>query len=100
MNDRNYKKKYELQNKIISRQSKELEEYKLQIENLKLELEKKGEIVGSIVPLRAELLRNIDEAKKYNKEYKELVGELRKMKKIFNQEVYNNKWSLVKFFIK
>lgn len=100
MNDKNYKKKYELQNKMISRQIKQIESLKLQVNNLNLELKKKDEIIGSIDLLRSELAQNVSEINKYKEEYKNLVEELRKMKEVINKTYYKGKWSLIKLLIK
>lgn len=100
MNEKKYEKKYELQKKLISRQSEQIEALKLQIEALNAELEAKDEIINNTYSLRNELKKSIDDAEKYKEQYVELIKELRKMKEIINQEVYKGKWTLVKFLIK
>lgn len=96
----NEKKRLKFQNKIISRQSEQIESLKSENERLKLELQKKDEIINSITPMRNELSQNISEVKKYKKEYKKLIDELRRMKKILNMTVYKGRWFLVKLLIK
>lgn len=100
MNENKYKKKYELQKKLILRQSEQIDSLKLQIEVLNEELKEKNEIINSTYSLRNEFKKGIDDARKYKEEYVKLIKELRKMKEIINQEVYKGKWSLVKFLIK
>lgn len=100
MNKKKYDKKNDFQKNMIARQSEQIESLRLEIDKLKLECKEKDDIINSVKPLREELNNNIAEVKKYKKEYIELIKELRKMKDIINQTVYNNKWSLVKFFIK
>lgn len=100
MNENKYKKKYELQKKLILRQSEQIDALKLQIEVLNEELKEKNEIINSTYSLRNEFKKGIDDARKYKEEYVKLIKELRKMKEIINQEVYKGKWSLVKFLIK
>lgn len=100
MNEKKYEKKYELQNKVISRQSEQIATLKAQIKKLELKLEEKEQIINSTSFLRDELIQNVDEVKKYKKEYEKLISELRKMKEIINQDVYKGKWKLVKFLIK
>lgn len=95
-----YKKKLEFKNKLISRQSKQIESLKLENEKLKQEILEKDEMLNSISYLREELNKNVEEARKYKKEYKQLIEELKKMKKIMNQEVYKGRWKIVKFLIK
>ena len=97
MND---KKKIEFQRKMIARQSEQIESLKSEIEKLKLVLEEKDRVIHSVDFLRNELAQNVAEVKNKKKEYFELVEDLRKMKKIIDQEVYGNKWKLVKFLIK
>lgn len=100
MNENKYKKKYELQKKLILRQSEQIDALKLQIEVLNAELKEKNEIINSTYSLRNEFKKGIDDARKYKEEYVKLIKEIRKMKEIINQEVYKGKWSLVKFLIK
>ena len=100
MSEKKYKKKFEFQKKMIARQSKQIELLISQVEILKLECEKKDEIISSVTPLKEELTKNVNEVKKYKKEYRELVEDLRKMKTIMNQTVFKGRWKLIKFLIK
>ena len=100
MNEKNYKKKYELQSKAVSRLSKQIESLNSENKKLRLELEEKEQIINSTSSLRDELAQNVGQIKKHKEEYERLVKELRKMKEIVNQEVYKGKWRLVKFLIK
>lgn len=100
MNEKKYEKKIDFQQKLIAKQSEQIESQKNEIEKLKLIINEKDGIINSVDSLRKELSHNIDEAKRYSKEYKILIGELRKMKEIMNQEVYKGRWKIVKFLIK
>lgn len=100
MDEKRYKKKLEVQQKIISRQSKQIEDLESQVQKLKLELKDKDEIINSITPLRNKLLKSVSDADDCKRQYKELVNELRKMKDVFNQEVFKGRWRLVKLLIK
>ena len=100
MNEKRYEKKFEFQQKMISRQSEQIEELKLRNLELELELKKKDEIINSVSSLKDELTQNVNEVKKYKEEYKELINELKKMKEIINKEVYKGRWRIVKFLIK
>lgn len=100
MSGNKYKRKYEFQQKLISRQSEQIEELKFEVENLNNECRKKDEIINSVSSLKEELTCNVNDIKKYKKEYKELIDELRKMKEIMNKEVYKGKWNLIKLFVK
>ena len=100
MNEKNYKKRLEFQQNMISRQSKQIEDLKSENEKLKLELQEKDKIINSVAHLRDELTKNVAESKKYKEEFKELVQELRKMKEIMNQTVFRGRWKLIKFLLK
>lgn len=100
MDEKRYKKKLEVQQKIISRQLKQIEDLESQVQKLKLELKDKDEIINSITPLRNELLESVADANNCKKQYKELINELRKMKDVFNQEVFKGRWHLIKLLIK
>ena len=100
MNEKKYEKKVEFQQKVISRQAKQIEELELQIRNLRLEIEEKNKIINSTASLRDEMAKNVEEVKGYKKQYKELIDELRMMKDGINKEVYKGRWKLVKFLIK
>ena len=100
MNEKKYEKRLEFQNKIISRQSEQIEDLKLQNEKLRLEIQEKYELINSISSLKDELTQNISDVKKYKEEYKGLIQELRKMKEIMNQSVYKGRWKLIRFLLK
>ena len=100
MNEKNYKKRLDFQQKMIARQSTEIENLKSQIEKLKLELQEKDKIIDSVTPLRNELKQHIAEIEKKKGKYDELEKELRKMKDVMNQAVFKNRWSLIKLLMK
>ena len=100
MSEKIYKKRFEFQKKMISKQSEQIENLKSQIEKLELKCKEKDEIISSVDSLRNELINNIDEVKKHKKNYEELIKELRNMKNIINQTVYKNRWKWIKFLIK
>lgn len=100
MNERNYKRKYEFSQRVISRQLEQIESLKTQNEKLLLECQKKDEVINSFGSLRNDLTKEIENVKQYKEQYEELVKELRDMKTIFNKELYKGKWSLVKLLIK
>lgn len=100
MNEKKYEKRLDFQQKIINRQSEQIEALKTQIEKLTLECQKKDEIINSVEPIRKEMTENINEQRRLKKEYKNLIQELKTMKEIVNQTVYKGRWKLIKFFIK
>lgn len=100
MNEKSYKKRLEFQQKMISRQSEEIEFLNAEIVKLRLQIEEKDNVINSIEPMRKELAENIAEVKKCKNEYKSLIEELKKMKDIVNQEVYKGRWKVIKFLMK
>ena len=104
MNEKKIKNKYEkrlaFQQKMINRQSEQIEKLKSEIENLNNKLIEKDEIINSVDSLRKELSENVNITKKYQEQYKTLIQELKDMKKITNKEVYKNRWWLIKWFLK
>lgn len=100
MVEKNYKKKYEFQKKMIARQSDTIESLKAQVEKLKLECQEKDEEIKSVKDLKNELTESVDKIKNYKKQYKSLIEDLRKMRKIINQTVYKGRWWFIKFLIK
>lgn len=100
MNERKFEKKYKLQEKLIQRQTEQINNLKQQIEALKLELEKKDKAINSVAFLKEELTKKAEDIDEHEKEYKKLIDELRQMKEILNQTVYKGRWWLVKFLIK
>lgn len=95
-----YEQRFQFQQKMISRQSEQIEKLKSEIEKLTLECQKKDELINSVTPLRNELAENVNTTKKYKEQYKALIQELKDMKKILNKEVYKNRWWLVKWLLK
>ncbi len=100
MNEKNYKKRLDFQEKMISRKNEQIEALELEIESLKLKLEEKDEIINSVTPLRNELAENVKQVKEYKKQYDTLIQDLKKMKEIINLTVYKGRWKLIKFLIK
>lgn len=99
-NKNKYEKRLAFQQKMINRQSEQIEKFKNEIVKLKLECQKKDELINSVTPLREELQQNINDVKKKKKEFNELIQEMKKMKSILNQKVFRGRWRLVKWLIK
>lgn len=100
MNEKRYQKRLDFQQNIITRQSKQIENLKSQIVELKLECQEKDKIIDSVEHLRKELADNVNEIKQKKNEYQTLIKELKTMKNIINEEVYNGKWWLIRFLLK
>ena len=63
-----YEKRLAFQQKMINRQSEQIENLKIEIEKLTLECQKKDELINSVSNLRKELTENVNEVKKNKKE--------------------------------
>ena len=100
MNEKKHEKRLDFQQKMIARQSQQIEDLKLQNEKLKLELQEKDNVINSVASLRNELSQNVAEIKKGKEEYKRLIGEVKMMKSIMNKEVFKNRWWLIKLLLK
>lgn len=93
MNEKSYKKRLDFQQKLISKQSQ-------RIKDLESELEEKNKIIDSTSDLRNELKQNVTESKKYKDEYEKLVDDLKLQRDIFDKEVFNNRWWLIRLLAK
>lgn len=93
MNEKSYKKRLDFQQKLISKQSQ-------RIKDLESELEEKNKIIDSISDLRNESKQNVAESKKYKDEYEKLVDDLKLQRDIFDKEVFNNRWWLIRLLVK
>ena len=104
MNEKKNKNKYEkrlaFQQKMITRQSEQIDKLKSEIEKLNNKLIEKDEMIDSVAPLRNELSENVNAIKKYKEQYSKLIQELKMMKSIVNQEVYKGRWWLIKLLLK
>lgn len=107
----NKDRKSDIKDRTITRQAKEIESLKTEISNLKIMCEEKDAIIkdkenetveftASIESLRGELKANLNELKQKSKEYDENLAEIKKMKRIFNQELFKGRWKIVKLLIK
>ena len=93
-------KEQDVKSKIIKRQAEEIKSLEKEVENLKAMCEEKDNVISSVSYLREELQSLIDETKSKMKDYDDGVAEVKKMKKIFDEELYRGRWNLVKLLIK
>lgn len=104
-------RKSELKDKTIARQAKEIEALKIEVSKLKSACDDKDRIIAekenegaefaeTIEHLRGELKENIDELKMKSREYDDNLAEIKMMKKVFNEELFNGRWNLIKFLVK
>lgn len=100
MKDKKYEKRLDFQQKMIARQSEQIETLKSKVKELELKCKEKDEIINSVTPLRKELTESVKDYKNLKNKYEDLIKELKQMKGIINQEVYKNKWWLIRFLIK
>ena len=96
----NKSKSKDMKNRVIRRQVDEIESLKEKISSLEIDCNKKDEIINSIDSLRIELTDVIADLKKKGEEYDALISDVRKMKKVINEEVFKGRWNLIKLLIK
>ena len=96
----NEKRRLNLQQKLITRQSEQIEALKFKIETLENHLIEKDKIINSVEPMRKEMAENINEQKRLKEEYKKLIDELKTMKNIVNENIYRKRWWLIRFLLK
>ena len=94
-----YEKRLKFQQKIITRQSEQIDVLNIKIEQLEQKLKEKDEIINSVEPMRKEMTENLKEQKRLKNEYKQLILELKKMKGIMNQTVFRGRWWLIRFLL-
>ena len=95
------KKKFDsLKNKIIKRQTEEIDFLKNEISSLEIDLKKKEELNNSLNVLRDDLTSVVFELREQKEEYDRLIREVTEMKNAMNKIVYKNKWSLVRLLLK
>lgn len=94
------KKQNDRKSRIISRQVDEIDKLKQMISDLEISCQKKDDIISSIDILLSDMKETVDGIKEKSDEYDRLIDELKHMKKIMNEEVFNNKWRLIKFLLK
>lgn len=106
MNVSNKKKKtrdarrLEMKDRIINRQSDTIEDMKKQISSLEIDVQEKDVLLKSMDALLDDMKNIIKEIDAKKDEYDKLIIDLRAMRKIMDEEVYKNKWWLIKFLIR
>lgn len=93
-------RKSDVKSRIIERQTSEIESLKNKISELEIDCQDKDEIINSIDSLRMELDETVQSIKAKGEVYDRLIGELKEMKKIMNEEVFKNRWSLIRLLLK
>ena len=96
----NMRKKDEMQSRIIKRQKEEINRLKDEIASLKYECQAKDEMLEYFDDARHDIKSVIDGMSESRDGYVEAVKELREMKRVINQEVFNGRWWLIKLIIK
>lgn len=100
MRNKRGRTKSDAKNKIIKRQSDEIESLRSQIEKLNIDNANKDELIYSVDHLREEFEGIIDNLKSKEAEYDKLIADLRLMRKAFDREVFANRWWIVKRLMK
>lgn len=96
----NQRKKDDLKNRVIQRQTKEIESLKDIISKLEIEQQEKDKLIASVDEIRKDLLQVVNELKEKSNEYDKLISELSEMRNAMNEVVFNGKWKLIRFLMK
>lgn len=108
---KNNDKRSDIKDRTIARQAKEIESLKTKISKLESICNEKDAIIAakenesaefaaSIESLRSELKANVGELKQKSEEYDENLAEIKRMKKVFNEELFKGRWNLVRLLVK
>ena len=100
MSEKKNKRRIEFQEKVILRQSDEIDSLKNRIKELEYECKEKDELIHSVDSLRKELSDINAELKGKKNEYDRLINELKKMKYVINQTFFKGRWKLINWLIK
>lgn len=103
MNDFINKKKkdgMEIKNRIIGRQSEEIQSLKDKISALEIDCKTKDDLIHSVDYVRNDMIAVIEDLKKQSKKYDELINELTEMKNTMNKIVFKKKWKLIRWLLK
>lgn len=93
-------RRLEHKDRIINIKNDEINKLRAAISDLEIDGKQKDELIGSVDALRNELIETIEELKKKGEEYDKLIADLREMKRVFNKEVLNDNWWIIKHLVK
>ena len=98
----NKKKKdgMEIKNRIIGRQSEEIQSLKDKISALEIDCKTEDDLIHSVDYVRNDMIAVIEDLKKQSKKYDELINELTEMKNTMNKIVFKKKWKLIRWLLK
>lgn len=94
------KRKLDFKDRMIKRQSEEIESLKNKIEELNLKNEDEQELISSVEKFRGDMddiLKSISERRD---KYDELISELLEMRKVMNAEVFKGRWKIIRWLLK
>lgn len=100
-NSKGFKKsnKQDFKSKIIQKQADEIDGLKHEVSRLKNLCDEKDEIINSVDSYRCELQSIVLDLRSKQDEYNKKIEEIKKMKKVFDEELYKGRWDFVKLFI-
>lgn len=96
----NLKKRCKYQEKIINKQTAEIENLKNKINKLQIAEKNKSDLFNCIDNIQNEMNITIDDMKKRKEEYENLILEIEDMKTAINKIIFKGKWWIVKLLIK
>lgn len=96
----NLKKRCKYQEKIINKQTAEIENLKNKINKLQIAEKNKSDLFNCIDNIQNEMNITIDDMKKRKEEYENVILEIEDMKTVINKIIFKGKWWIVKLLIK
>lgn len=93
-------RKDDVRKQIIQRQINEIEKLKTMISDLRLDCDKKDEIVDSIDTIRDDFIEVVDELRTKKNEYEKLISELIEMRNTMNEVVFKRRWRLIRWLMR
>lgn len=94
------RRKQDAKSRTIQRQAAQIKDLKREIERLETLCREQEETISSTARMHDEMASLVSELKGKVKEYDSHIDEIKKMKAIFNKDLFKGRWNLVKFLVK
>lgn len=94
------RKKQDLKSRTIQRQANQIKDMQKEINRLETRCKEQEEEIGSMAYMHDEMASLISELREKVKEYNSHLDEIKKMKAVFNKDLFKGRWSLVKLLVK
>lgn len=94
------RKKQDLKSRTIQRQANQIKDMQKEIDRLETRCKEQEKELGSMAYMHDEMASLISELREKVKEYNSYLDEIKKMKAVFNKDLFKGRWNLVKFLVK